>query len=53
VVDFSYLSSRPAPQVERPAWMDDPRGVGKRADALPNDFPRKDANGKTGWMFGL
>ena len=50
---FSNLFSRPAPQVERPVWMDDPRGAGKRADGLPKDFPRNDANGKTGWTFGF
>lgn len=45
-------SNRPAPEVERPAWMDDPRG-GKRPDGLPGDFPRTPYKGATGSMFGI
>ena len=34
------LLFRPKPEDQRPAWLDDPRGQGKRADWLPKDFPR-------------
>ena len=44
---------RPVPKAERPAWLDDPRGAGGRADGLPKDFPRNDHKGKPGWVFGL
>jgi len=48
-----HESDRPVPKAERPAWLDDPRGVGGRADGLPKDFPRNDHKGKPGWVFGL
>ena len=35
---FSYF--RPKPEIERPAWLDDPRGKQGKADQLPQDFPR-------------
>lgn len=38
-------SSRPKPEIERPAWLDDPRGKGRRADVLPDDFPRTPRKG--------
>ena len=31
---------RPAPEVERPKWLDDPRGGKGKVDVLPDDFPR-------------
>ena len=31
---------RPKPEIERPAWLDDPRGKQGKADQLPGDFPR-------------
>lgn len=35
-----HESSRPAPQDERPAWLDDPRGSDRATPSLPKDFPR-------------
>ena len=31
---------RPAPEVERPKWLDDPRGGKGKVDVFPDDFPR-------------
>merc|ERR1712025_384292 len=33
-------TTRPKPEEPRPTWLDDPRGEGRRADVLPEDFPR-------------
>ena len=33
-------TDRPKPEDQRPSWLDDPRGGGRRADVLPDDFPR-------------
>lgn len=35
-------TDRPKPEDQRPSWLDDPRGQGRRADVLPDDFPRTD-----------
>jgi len=35
-----HQTDRPKPEIERPAWLDDPRGKQGKADQLPQDFPR-------------
>ena len=35
-----HETTRPKPEEHRPTWLDDPRGGGRRADVLPDDFPR-------------
>ena len=37
-----HETDRPKPEDQRPSWLDDPRGQGRRADVLPDDFPRTD-----------
>jgi len=37
-----HETDRPVPEDQRPTWLDDPRGQGRRADVLPDDFPRTD-----------
>ena len=37
-----HETDRPKPEDHRPSWLDDPRGQGRRADVLPDDFPRTD-----------
>lgn len=48
-------TARPKVEEQRPKWLDDPRGQGRRPDTFPEDFPKKSVYGHIGIgnPFGL
>jgi hypothetical protein len=53
IICFVFFS--PVVEETRPAWLDDPRGQGRRPDVLPSDYPRNKFYGHhtTGGVMGF